>query len=165
MIMLALGAHVTTVEPASDLATAARESGLLNCWGSRHTVINAFACATADHGPRACMRTRRPAASAYRAGGGAADDVRTRLEEVRGITLESLLLSPPGAPPPEPTPAPVPRAHEHQHEAPPRAQPQSAASQRHYYDLIKLDADGPEGECARAHTIAALATACVHSLH
>ena len=60
MIMLSLGANVTSVEPASDFAEAVHLSGRLNCWGHRHAVINAYACEKHEFGPRGCMRSRRP---------------------------------------------------------------------------------------------------------
>ena len=42
--MLALGAHVISVEPQSDLARAVAETAALHCWSSRSVVFNAFAC-------------------------------------------------------------------------------------------------------------------------
>ena len=42
--MLSTGATVVSVEPQSDLASAVRETAALNCWSSRSTVFNAFAC-------------------------------------------------------------------------------------------------------------------------
>ena len=42
--MLALCAHVISVEPASDLAAAVNDTVKLNCWAERSVVINAYAC-------------------------------------------------------------------------------------------------------------------------
>ena len=42
--MLALGAHVISVEPQSDFAQAIRETATLNCWADRSMVLNKFAC-------------------------------------------------------------------------------------------------------------------------
>ena len=61
--MLALGAHVVSVEPQSDLAHAISETAALNCWAARSKVINAFAVAgTPDDA------IRRPAHRAWRWG-------------------------------------------------------------------------------------------------
>ena len=93
MMMLALGANVTSVEPASDFAAAIHESAVLNCWGARHRSLNAFACEKLDHGPRSCMRSRKPW-NAYRAGGGGRDDLKERLRETSGRTVAQILAGP-----------------------------------------------------------------------
>ena len=62
MYMLALGANVTSIEPASDFAEAIHLSGRLNCWSHRHVVLNALivrARRAARFNPRGCMRPRR----------------------------------------------------------------------------------------------------------
>ena len=43
-LMLALGAHVISVEPQSDLAEAIADSAQVNCWSDNSVVLNAFAC-------------------------------------------------------------------------------------------------------------------------
>ena len=43
--MLQLGSHVLSVEPAVDFAWAIRQTARLNCWTSRLRVVNARACA------------------------------------------------------------------------------------------------------------------------
>ena len=106
--MLFLGAHVTAVEPQTDLADALRDSGTLNCWSPRLQDLNAFACAHVRRGrgdprPRdiespgidrnydACMAPRSPS-SGFRLGGGVPSKIRRRLVEVRGMRLENVLL-------------------------------------------------------------------------
>ena len=130
MIMLALGAEVTSVEPASDFAAAIHESAVLNCFSHRHRSVNAFACEKRDHGPRSCMRPRR-AWNTFRYGGGGALDLKSRLNDTSGRTIASLLApwSPPGA------------------SAETRRRPPTSPT---HYDLLKLDGDGPEGGWLRA---------------
>lgn len=141
MIMLALGASVLSVEPASDFALAISESAHLNCFndGERSVVLNAFACDREDRGPRSCMRSRR-AWQGYRAAGGAPDGLRGRLRETVGVPVELILTrnvrslprardaltgarSPLYTIPPD-TPALEPPPH---------------------WELVKMDGDGPEG--------------------
>lgn len=90
LFMLALGANVTSVEPASDFAAAIADSARLNCWDDRHRMINAFACEKNDRGPRGCMRSRRPW-NGYRAGGGGRDGLREILKETTGRTVSAIL--------------------------------------------------------------------------
>ena len=116
MIMLALGANVTTVEPQSDFADAIADAAHLNCWSHRHRIINAFACERDDGARGKCMRSRRPW-TAYRAGGGAPANLKERLRETRGRVIEEILLGPSGR----------------------------WGTTRPHYDLLKLDGDGPEG--------------------
>ncbi|EOD11053.1 hypothetical protein EMIHUDRAFT_104836 [Emiliania huxleyi CCMP1516] len=42
--MLALGSHVVAVEPAADFARAINETAALNCWSDRLTIHNSRAC-------------------------------------------------------------------------------------------------------------------------
>lgn len=42
--MMALGAHVISVEPQSDFAKAIQDTAALNCWARRSVVFNRFAC-------------------------------------------------------------------------------------------------------------------------
>jgi FkbM family methyltransferase len=46
-LMLQLGSHVLSVEPAPDFARAIRETAALNCWQARAVVMNGRACAAA----------------------------------------------------------------------------------------------------------------------
>ena len=145
MIMLALGAHVVSVEPASDFAMAVSESAHLNCFADRSVVLNAFACAVPDHGPRSCMRSRR-AWTGYRAGGPPIG-LRDRLKETHGVLLELILTRNLAALPRtrnaltgvlEPlTTIPADALPLHNLMAPP------------HWDLIKMDSDGPEGSWLR----------------
>ena len=50
--MLSLGSHVVAVEPAADLARALNETGVLNCWRDRLTVHNSRACV---HNEKKCF--------------------------------------------------------------------------------------------------------------
>ena len=133
---------VTTVEPASDFADAIADSARLNCWSHRHRMVNAFACERDDGiGPRTCMRSRR-AWQGYRAGGGPPNGLRERLRETPGQAIERLLfldppreLSSPSSPSSAPSSSVLGAA----------GSPSSSASSVVYYDLIKMDGDGPEG--------------------
>lgn len=128
LFMLALGANVTSVEPASDFADAIGESARLNCWGERHRALNAFACERDDRGnKRGCMRHRR-AWNGYRAGGGGREGLRDKLRETPGMTIAEILTGT-AADGELPSPAKPTRIH---------------------YDLLKLDGDGPEGTWMRA---------------
>ena len=129
MIMLALGARVTSVEPASDFADAIEASGKLNCFGDRHTVFNNFACEVNDRGPRSCMRSRKPwngyrYGYVFEKGPHCCDELKARLREAHGRTVASILLDPVALGKDAPR---VP-----------------------HYDFIKLDGDGPEGGWMRA---------------
>ena len=153
MYMLALGANVTSIEPASDFAEAIHLSGRLNCWSHRHVVLNAFACEREEprFNPRGCMRPRR-AWNGYRASGGAPDGLKERLLDTYGRTAAQILAGAPLVPPPGGllvrgsaikdviVEQPTPRG----------GQDGALATRPRHYDLIKLDGDGPEGGWMRA---------------
>ena len=127
MIMLALGANVTSVEPAPDLAAAVGESAEVNCWADRHRVLNVFACASNDIDEPTAFSCMRPkiAWDGYRAGGGGSAQLKGRLNNTltHGWTFAHVLTV--GAAWGE------------------RVSPV-------HYDLLKLDGDGPEGGWMRA---------------
>ena len=56
LMMLQMGSAVVAVEPQSDLARAAAESAALNCWASRFRILNARACAGSANSFAACMK-------------------------------------------------------------------------------------------------------------
>ena len=149
LMMLQLGAHVTAVEPQPDFALALKQSAEINCVGSRLRVFNARACIVAEGQSFArkdtCMAPLNasgcgpPAVKGWRWGGSPSQLFRrygmdcaakTGLPStVSGVELTDVLLgagrrsgvdagSSQAAPP-------LPRAVD--------------------IDLIKMDADGPEG--------------------
>ena len=133
-MMLQLGATVTSVEPQTDLAWATRKTAELNCWGARSTVHNARACVPPEYGGvRSCFEPVNASTcdvGGWRWGSGpsaitkqhGADCARaTGLPEtVGGVDLVALLLDTARAP------------------------PGGGAGPREL-DLLKMDADGPEG--------------------
>jgi hypothetical protein len=152
MIMLALGANVTSVEPASDFAEAIHLSGRLNCWSHRHVVLNAFACEKEEPRflPRGCMRPRR-AWNGYRADGGAPDGLKDRLTDTYGRTAKQILAGARLQAPPHGLLVRGAAVNDLVVESSSRP---SAALVQHlpprHWDLIKLDGDGPEGGWLRA---------------
>ena len=54
--MLSLGSHVVAVEPAADFARAINETATLNCWSDRLTIHNSRACV---RGRGECFEPRR----------------------------------------------------------------------------------------------------------
>ena len=178
MMMLQMGAHVLSVEPQSDLARAVLESAAVNCWAHRSTVINARACTSkhlltrGDH--LGCMNPLNVSACSYygwRWGDmygdttlrksnkhlGAACSAAVGLPDVvEGVSLREILLE---------------HAHGRQWQgtgrfkrgstrpwrehtttdaasaSPPPAPASSADAPM--IDLIKMDADGPEGDWLR----------------
>ena len=123
--MLQLGAHVVSVEPQQDLAQALRDTVALNCWSDRSVVFNGFACADPpcreNYYMPNCIGGFRMSYPAGNSSKGCAR--RHGLPEYLGSrTLESLLFD---------TLAP--------------AKKMAAAGGVVEFDLLKLDADGPEG--------------------
>ena len=136
-MMLQLGSFVTSVEPQPDLARAVRQTASLNCWSARSRVINARACLS---GEESCLRPVN--ASTCNVGGwrwgfgpslitqkyGWDCAARTGLPStVGGVDLAETILSAARMGGPTDATAQAPGT------APPTL------------DLIKIDADGPEG--------------------
>ena len=124
---------------------AVSESAHLNCFADRSVVLNAFACAVPDHGPRSCMRSRR-AWTGYRAGGPPIG-LRDRLKETHGVLLELILTRNLSA---------LPRTRntltgvlEPLTTIPADALPLNNLMAPPHWDLIKMDSDGPEGSWLR----------------
>ena len=53
--MLQLGSDVTAVEPQADLSRAMSDSAVLNCWDRQLRVLNARACATSERSYSQCI--------------------------------------------------------------------------------------------------------------
>ena len=118
--MLAMGSHVISVEPATDLAAAIEETAVLNCWSPRSVVVNRFACTGKRDSP--CPNPTWPTKMGHRAGG-RPEGVQ---HQVAGVQLQELLLGQGLAAKAWPS---LPRS--------PPAHPA-------HFDLIKMDGDGPE---------------------
>ncbi|KAJ1633734.1 hypothetical protein T492DRAFT_536649 [Pavlovales sp. CCMP2436] len=113
--MLASGASVIAVEPAADLARAANETAILNCWGNRSVFLNAFV----DAEP--WLGGLRSAHLGWRLGG-RPPGLKHALPRAPGVTLEHVLTQV-RVGPGEPPASQIPR----------------------HFDLVKMDGDGPEG--------------------
>ena len=141
--MLALGANVTAVEPQPDFARALVDSAQLNCWADRLRVINAFAEANPS------VRGTKPAIG-FRAGGRPLD---WQSAPVPVVSLDTVLGVAPIAGSLGALAADAEDGTEHELSG--RAGTETEAPIE--YELIKLDADGPEG--AWLHRIEALLSA------
>ena len=86
LMMLALGAHVTSAEPQSDFAAALRDTAELNCAAARATVMPAFVSAS-----RTANGTQ-PVPWGWRGGGFPAG---LRLPDAPVVPLDALLPPPP----------------------------------------------------------------------
>jgi SAM-dependent methyltransferase len=53
--MLSLGSHVVAVEPSADFARAIHETAALNCWSDRLTIYNSRACVPGVPGSSKCF--------------------------------------------------------------------------------------------------------------
>ena len=155
--MLALGAHVLSIEPQAELAAALNETVALNCWSDRSVVINGFACSERN---RACLETRAPH-KPWRAGKFARESVR--MPAVPGYSLRQLLFAKVGTAFEDVFQAPDGNAarrgkqrrgkqrqqqHRQQQQRPPLPPPPPRA--RRHIDFLKLDGDGPELEWMNA---------------
>ena len=155
-MMLQLGAYVTSVEPSPDLARAVRQTAVVNCWASRSTVINAFVCTPMlRHSGGPCRQELTPAPGC-KTGGWRWGWGPSRLAQLHGencsaheglpqaigrVDLAATLLAAAGC-----------GAHgnlgEHPSAAAQRATSggsSSSSSSACVLDMIKMDADGPEG--------------------
>lgn len=132
-MMLQMNSRVTSVEPSPNFARAVRETAELNCWNDSLTMLTARVCPRADD--MRCMRPRstwHPAGcdgpgwrwgngpSQMQAAGGESCAKKNGLpSQVGGVDIAPLLL---GA----------------------ASEPRAPGGPRRL-ELIKLDADGPEG--------------------
>ena len=112
--MLSLGAHVVSVEPQPDLAHAVAETAALNCWSHLSVVHNAFACADRKTRGGKCMEPRALRGPYWYRAGGPPPKRNSTPPLIPGLSLEEIFTGHRGS------------------------------SRPAYYDLVKLDGDGPE---------------------
>lgn len=166
-MMIMAGAMVTAVEPQPDLARALMETMELNCWQRRGRILNTRACAESEDGYTTCMAVSdvpNCALGGWRSGGGVSRLTRQYgskcakalglPDKVGGIDLSSLLLgSATGATPTDAVLGAGPAssaigANSLAHAATVGSTDSGAlvpAPAVPTLDLLKMDADGPEG--------------------